>query len=499
MERHDHHPISQESAALKVPLFRSIRLRILLLALTPVLFCAVAIGVLAYSSINATNSMEETVSQQADLYQSLSIPGSICTRLSEYLSTGDPELLLDYQRAAEDFSAFLSQLRAQYPQQPYCQGWVRMGESLLAASRGAAALADQPEEMLSAYQEAAHIQTLLSRFSPYMTKEIEAASTARIERMLSQFMDRVRSDAVILMVILLALILIAILIAHSFIQPLTALTSAVQTLSISIDHTNLSKTRRQDELGILIRVYRDMVKRIRAQMAELQDKQSIERMLQQEKEKNLRAENQLVRSELKVYQSQINSHFLFNAFNTVSRLAYIENAARVQRAVGLIAQFLRNIMTQFDRVVTVEEEFSIVRNFIEIQTLRFGDRIKVEYEMDAGAEWYSVPALTLQPLAENAYRHGLADRKEGFIRCVAEIEENCLRLYTWDDGTGISPQRQKTLRELVTGEDDPTDKDCIGLRNVYRRLELLYPGKVTLILDSQEGAYSQIGFSILIK
>ena len=160
----------------------------------------------------------------------------------------------------------------------------------------------------------------------------------------------------------------------------------------------------------------------------------------------------------------------------------------------------RNIMTNFDRVITVEEDFSIVQNFVEIQNLRFGDRIKVEYDMDAGTEWSAIPALTMQPLAENAYSHGLSNRKEGYIRCVAEMEEGRLNLYTWDDGVGISPQRQQMIRDtLQTLDDETAAQENIGLRNVYRRLLLLYPGKVNLILDSQEGAYCQIGFSIQIE
>ena len=299
--------------------------------------------------------------------------------------------------------------------------------------------------------------------------------------------------------LLAALIVMSILMARSIVTPLTALTRAVQSMSLSDEHSGLSRNRRRDELGILIRAYRDMVKRIHAQLIALQDKQNVERMLQAERTKNLEAESLLARSELKVYQSQINSHFLFNAFNTVSRLAYIENAPQVQHAVGLIAQFLRNIMTQFDRQVTVEEEFAIVQNYTQIQELRFGERIKVESSMDSGTEWFVIPAMTIQPLVENAYHHGLSDRKEGYIRYVAEAEEDRIRIYVWDDGRGMPPEDQKALLDDVTkGNDDGLAKESIGLKNVYRRLCLMYPEQVDMIIDGEKGLFSQIGFEIQI-
>ena len=307
-----------------------------------------------------------------------------------------------------------------------------MGAHLLQAANEAVEQMRDDAQMLASYHEAARICNLISGFSPFVAKEIQSVSTARIELLMTRVVNSVRSDVLIFAATLLVLVVTTVLLARFIIQPLTALTKAVQNMSISSDRAALSRTKRRDEIGILIRAYRDMVKRIRVQLDELEDKRSVERMLQQEREKTLEAESLLARSELKVYQSQINSHFLFNAFNTVSRLAYMENASQVQHAVALIAQFLRNILTQFDRNITVEVEFCVVDSFVEIQNLRFGDRIKVESSMDVGAEWFVIPAMTMQPLVENAYSHGLADQKRGYIRYVVETDGDALKLYASD-------------------------------------------------------------------
>lgn len=497
MERHDNHTISQDASGMKVRLFHSIRLRIFLLVIIPMIFCAFSIAVLANVSIHATKDMQKTVNTQSLLYRGLSLPNILCNQLNDYLSTGKAEELQEYEVIRDEFFQFIQLIKDGGFTQPYSSSMANMGTNLLRATDEAIHEMNNPSRMLSAYQEATSITDMISAFSPYVTREIESEATAQIKAVADHVDDSVRSDVLVLVVILFLLIVAAALLATSITKPLTALTKAVRTTSISTSSPALSKTKRQDELGILIRAYRDMVKRIHMQLNELEDKQRIERMLQQEKERNLETESMLARSELKVYQSQINSHFLFNAFNSVSRLAYIENAPQVQHAVTLIAQFLRNILTQFDRTVTIEEEFSIVNNFIEIQNLRFGDRIKVESVMDAGTEWFTIPALTLQPLVENAYRHGVTDRKEGFIRCVAEIEGAYLKLYTWDDGKGISEDRQQAIRRYIV-EDGENDlfAENIGLKNIFRRLQLMYPDRIEVLIDSVEGVYTQIGFAI---
>lgn len=496
MERHDNHTVSKTAQKMKVPFFQSIRLRILLLALVPMLFSILSIGLLANVSIHAIDEIRDTANYQAKVYQNLTLPNVLCSTLTEYLSTNDKRVLEEYIAVRDHFSVFIDELDSSSDGRPYSQSLTNMGKTLLQLADTAVENLDDEEAMFCAYQEAEELQHLISIFSPYVSKEIETVSANQTNVIISRVTSSIRSDVLILAFILLALILAAALIAGSIIKPLSSLTDAVRSMSISTSDASPSKVGLQDELGILVHAYHDMVKRIHMQLNELEDKQNIERMLQLEKEKTLETESLLTRSELKFYQSQINSHFLFNAFNMVSRLAYIEHAPQVQHAVSLIAQFLRNILTQYDRNITVEEEFSIVENFTEIQDLRFGDRIKVEGSIDPDAEWFIIPALTLQPLVENAYCHGLSARKQGYIRYAAEIDGQVLKLYTWDDGEGISTKRQTEIRQYIEGNDQYELTDCIGLRNVYRRLTLLYPDRVRLLIDSEEGVYTQIGFEI---
>lgn len=496
MERNDNHSVSKNTQTINVPFFHSIRLRILLLVLFPMLFCILTIQLLSNTSIHANEEIRSAFEQQSNLYQNLTLHDSLIDKLSNYLSSRNEPLLEEYRNVEAEFSAFLEQLQENGI---YSQSMANMGENLLLTAEETINQTGNTSEMLRTYHAAEQIQTAMSDFSPYVAKEIQNKMSTQIETDISTVSRTLRNDRILLVFILFLLIAAAFFIAQSIIQPLTALTVAAQSISISDRTLQLKDTNRQDELGILMHTFQDMVNRIHEQLNELEDKQKIEQMLQQEKAKTLETENQLVRSELNVYQSQINSHFLFNAFNTVSRLAYLENAPQVQHSVSLIAQFLRNIMTQFNRTVTVEEEFSIVENYIEIQTMRFGDRIKAESSLDADTEWFSIPALTMQPLVENAYRHGLSDRKEGYIRYAAETVDDGILLYVWDDGSGISPERQEQIRGYFTETFDNTSSDdCLGLRNVYHRLLLMYPKRVELFLESEENVYTQIGFKILL-
>lgn len=496
MERYDNHAVSEAAQNMKVPFFKSIRMRILLLAIVPILFSILSIGLLTNVSIKAMNDIKNTANQQTSLYQNLTLSNTLYGKLTTYLNSSDSVDLEDYQIVRQQFADFLEELHLISEQQPYSQSLFNIGKTYLQLSDTAAENLSNETAMIASYQEVQEIQELIASFVPYVTKELETMFSEQTTAIINHMMTNIGGYVLLLAFILLTLIFIAAITAGSIITPLSALTDAVRSVSLSTDTPFGIHNGLQNELGILIGAYNDMVKRIRTQLAELEDKQKIERMLQAEKEKNLKTESLLTRSELNFYQSQINSHFLFNAFNMVSRLAYIEHAPQVQHAVSLIAQFLRNILTQYDRNITVEEEFAIVNNFTDIQQLRFGDRIHVESFIDPDVEWFIIPALTLQPLIENAYCHGLSNRKQGFIRYAAELTENIFHLYVWDDGEGISPERQKEIYQYIESENKEELSNCIGLRNVYHRLNLLYPGKVSLQITSEVGVYTQIGFLI---
>jgi two-component system LytT family sensor kinase len=134
----------------------------------------------------------------------------------------------------------------------------------------------------------------------------------------------------------------------------------------------------------------------------------------------------------------MNPHFLFNALNTLAALSTV--APRdVPRATGRLRQFLRASFDQQERVlVPLEEELAVVRAYLDIESLRFGDRLKVEQTIDPGLLEVLVPPFAFQPLVENAVQHGLHSSPEaGQLQLAVRATGRWLEMSVSDDGQGV--------------------------------------------------------------
>ncbi|HVV45377.1 MAG TPA: histidine kinase [Bryobacteraceae bacterium] len=184
-------------------------------------------------------------------------------------------------------------------------------------------------------------------------------------------------------------------------------------------------------------------------------------------------------AELRALQAQINPHFLFNALNTLYGVIDRSNSAARQLVLNLSDVF-RYLLRSERTIVAVEEELRIVRAYLAIEELRLGSRLRSWIEVDPDALNASIPLLSIQPLIENAVRHGVAARGEpGFVRL--EIRR---------DGASLA------VRVCNSGECDRsrlTDSCGIGLTNVRRRLELCY-GAESLFEASVEDGVTTVGF-----
>jgi two-component system, LytTR family, sensor kinase len=176
---------------------------------------------------------------------------------------------------------------------------------------------------------------------------------------------------------------------------------------------------------------------------------------------------QLAEARLQFLQRQLQPHFLFNALNTVAELAR-ESPRLASRTLLNVARLLRSAMDHADDPeVTVREELATLAPFLEIQRLRFSDSLDIELEVDDGARDAFVPPMLLQPLIENAVRHGRAGRGlRGRVTIVARRAGTRLTVRVEDDGARFSGSFPRTL-PARTGHG-------IGLQNTTERLQRLY-------------------------
>ncbi|HEY4050613.1 MAG TPA: histidine kinase [Acidobacteriaceae bacterium] len=179
-------------------------------------------------------------------------------------------------------------------------------------------------------------------------------------------------------------------------------------------------------------------------------------------------------AELRALQSQINPHFLFNALNTLYGI--IPKEARDARSTVLnLAEIFRYFLQTEKTFIPLSTEIEIVKAYLEIESLRLGPRLRTDIQIDDAALPALIPILSIQPLVENAIKHGIAENPNpGWLRLRAQAEADFVRITVQDSGSGLSGAGQET-RNPGAG---------VGLSNVEKRLELCYGPDYELSIDS---------------
>jgi two-component system LytT family sensor kinase len=196
--------------------------------------------------------------------------------------------------------------------------------------------------------------------------------------------------------------------------------------------------------------------------------------LQAERERSLRAEAAAHHAQLEALRYQINPHFLFNALNAVSTLVTERRNDEAARMLSRVSDFLRlTLTTPVREEVALADEIDYVRQYLDIEHVRFGDRLRTEIDVTPDAWEAAVPAFVLQPLIENAVRHAIAPRESGgAITIEAQRVGEMLRVAIVDDGNGVRDD----------GRSNGTGK--IGLANTRDRLRQLYGDRGRIELTS---------------
>jgi two-component system LytT family sensor kinase len=182
---------------------------------------------------------------------------------------------------------------------------------------------------------------------------------------------------------------------------------------------------------------------------------------------------QVTEAELRALRAQINPHFLFNSLNTVADLI-VRAPEQAETMTLRLASVFRHVLTHASRpLTTVRDETDFLRTYLYIEEARFGDRLRVEISVAPEVAGEEVPSLILQPLVENALKHGLGPKPgPGCLSVSADAEGSMLRLRVEDDGMGLAARR---------------DAPGVGLANVRERLATLYQDRARIEMEAREG------------
>jgi len=193
----------------------------------------------------------------------------------------------------------------------------------------------------------------------------------------------------------------------------------------------------------------------------------------------------LVEARLAALTSQINPHFLFNTLNSVSSLIRTDpNQARVM--VVKLSKVLRRLLRKHENFSTLREELSFIEDYLAIEVVRFGDKLRFEKDVAEDTLDMLVPSMLLQPLVENSIKHGIGGKVEGgTIRIRTSRGGSRLHLLVEDDGVGIPEEKLATVLD-----------HGIGVSNVHERLKVLFGNDYRMWIESQPGQGTRVQLEV---
>jgi two-component system LytT family sensor kinase len=203
--------------------------------------------------------------------------------------------------------------------------------------------------------------------------------------------------------------------------------------------------------------------------------------------RSIQMQGLISQAELKALQAQINPHFFFNALNTLYGTIDRDNA-EARRLVLNLSDVFRYLLRSDRTLIQIEEELRIVRAYLEIEQLRLGAKLRTEINVDEAALSAMIPLLSVQPLVENAVKHGVATRTgSGFVRLDITAQPDTLSVTVSNSGECDSGALTSAGAE-----------GGIGLANVRRRLELCYGNESSFLAEVEDGV-TTVGFLLPLK
>lgn len=292
-----------------------------------------------------------------------------------------------------------------------------------------------------------------------------------------------RNSIILLSVISVSLLSVfGLFISFDLISPINKLVKGMKKIQKGQWVVNMNEDR-GDELGFLSKTFNEMTKEI---------DHLVNRIYRE----------QLTRkdAEIKALQSQINPHFLFNTLESINWMAQLNNVPEISETVSALSSLMEISIGRDDRLITIEEEFTYIDNYILILKKRFEDRITLEKNVQREVMDIKIPRLLIQPLIENAVYHGLErSRNKGVIKLNAQISGDEVLIEVVDNGLGIEKDELEIINDKLSMDNETyfrslenNRRKSIGIENVNRRIKLLYGEEYTLRLESVPGEYTKV-------
>lgn len=280
---------------------------------------------------------------------------------------------------------------------------------------------------------------------------------------------------------LLALVvafLISKRIASQTAKPIRELTEHMQEIELGKLGVEIDTQSDTEEIQCLTASFKEMVYKIEGLIEQVEDNQ-----------KKLR------KSELKVLQSQINPHFLYNSLDTIIWLGEREECEKVVQMTAALARYFRLSLSKGKEVITIYEEVEHVKHYLQIQKIRYASKLAYTIEVSPDIFDEMIVKIVLQPLVENALYHGIKDLEEGgYIRVLGFREGNNIILEVYDNGKGMSHEQIKNI--LKAPSSTSITKGGVAIKNVHERIQVYFGQDYGLSYESEYGKWTKVRITI---
>ncbi|BEP28914.1 sensor histidine kinase [Helicovermis profundi] len=311
----------------------------------------------------------------------------------------------------------------------------------------------------------------------------------------SQFILRNNIFTMAIMIIFLGFIIFVN--GVPLINKISSLVYAAEKVSDGDFEIELLSEKGNDEIKLLNIAFNKLIKNTSRLIEQIKTNANLEIELHKKDAEGHKVEALLNEAELLGLQSQINPHFLFNTLNIIAKTAIIEDAEKTCELIETVSDMFRYNLRKLGEKSTLREEINNIQNYFTIQKNRFGKRFHYSIEIKEELMSFEIPFLTLQPIVENAFIHGIEPLEIGGEISINVKNEDLKTLITIkDNGIGMSEKRINELMNSFEG-DNLGHTTGIGFSNVKRRLEIFYGDRLTLNISSVVGYGTE--FNIIIK
>lgn len=292
--------------------------------------------------------------------------------------------------------------------------------------------------------------------------------------------------ALVIIITVFVLLVLLVLVSHTTRRIFRRLDSVLISmrkvrrgqLDAKID-TGLDERETGDEIDEVAVSYNNMLDEIKKLMTQVVDKQLI-------------AKN----AQLHSLHSQINSHFLYNALESIRMRAEVQHQPAIAEALVSLGSLLRYSMKWRSDTVSLGEELENIRSYIQFVNFMEGGGFEWVADLPHDVLGYAIPKMCIQPIVENAVHHAAPSGGGVRIKLTVWVEEERLLLIEiQDDGAGVEPGMLADLQDVLRGDSDTpivAGKNGLGLENVHKRLQLHYGVGCGLWIDSEPGAYTRV-------